>query len=272
MLWWDRKNESLTFRLGGDVPVRVHWTFAVPIVLPFLFEWPERPLGALVHTAIVGVLLFSAVFLHELAHMWAARSRGVDADRIELYLFGGWIFFKPTSRQPNSWIWIIFAGPFVNLVLGVLFLAGYLAFWAFSDPLPYDGGFFTPPPLRSSFLQWTLWLGALVNLALGVLNLLPAFPLDGGIIARELLQPHLGPQRATKIVGACGLMLSALRFPVMLAAAAAGFFVWLPPPFRPNWRALRESGKPKRQREPAIASAEAEEIEWRGKGGWRIRK
>ena len=115
-------------------------------------------------------------------------------------------------------------------------------------------------------------MGVLVNLALGILNLLPAFPLDGGIIARELLQPHLGLQRATKIVGACGLVLSALRFPVMLVAAAAGFFVWLPPPFRANWRALRGSGKAKRRRKPAIASAEAEEIEWRGKGGWRIHK
>ena len=135
MLWWDRKSESLTFRIGGGVPVRVHWTFAVPIVLPFLFEWPERPVDALIHSAILGALLFSAVFLHELAHMWAAQSRGVVADRIELYLFGGRIYFKRSAQGPISWLWIIFAGPLANLVLGVLFLAGYLAFFGTSDPV-----------------------------------------------------------------------------------------------------------------------------------------
>ncbi|ESW86454.1 hypothetical protein X772_13340 [Mesorhizobium sp. LSJC280B00] len=35
---WDRKNDALVFQLNRNIPVRVSWTFAIPIVLPFLNE------------------------------------------------------------------------------------------------------------------------------------------------------------------------------------------------------------------------------------------
>ncbi|WP_395451002.1 site-2 protease family protein [Aminobacter sp. UC22_36] len=119
-----RRVDALTFRVAG-VPVRVHSTFAIPVVLPFLHEWFVRPQHALVFTAIVAVLLFSAVLLHELGHLWAARRRNIATERIELYLFGGRIWFKPLSQLRAQWAWIYAAGPMVNIAMGLLCLAAY---------------------------------------------------------------------------------------------------------------------------------------------------
>lgn len=267
---WDRESECLTFLLGRNVPVYIHWTFAVPIMLPFASEWSTRPLDALIHTSIWAALIFSAVLLHELGHLWAARSRGIGVECIDLYLFGGRIYFRATERH-TSWIWVSFAGPLVNIVLGLLFLAGYFVAASFGEALPYDPRFSVAPPWALSLPEWTLRLGAILNLALAALNLLPAFPLDGGTIARELLLARAGPQRATRIVGICGLLLSILRILVILPAAVGGFLVWLPPPFRENWRAARGTRKT-RPRGRGAKPPKTETVEWRGKGGWPIRK
>ena len=118
---WDKKNAALVFRVNGNVPVRISWTFAIPIVLPFLREWSNRPGNALIHTSIFAVLFFVSVFLHELAHVWAARRQGIGTDRVDLYLFGGVAYFKRGVASSHSWAWIAFAGPLANMVLAVRF-------------------------------------------------------------------------------------------------------------------------------------------------------
>lgn len=265
-----KKNESLTFRLRGGVPVHVHWTFAVPIILPFLFVWQSRPLDALIYTSILAALLFSAIFLHELAHMWAAGSRGIATDRIELYLFGGWTHFKKGERPPASWIWIAFAGPFMNIVLGILFVASYGVTALYLDPLPFEPSLSILAAWPDDLLKRALWIGAILNFLLAILNLLPAFPLDGGLIARELLTPRVGLRRATMIVGVSGLFLSVARFGIILPAAVAGVYVWIPPSFKPNWLAVRGSRKARASSDVATDSPSTGTVEWRGRGGRRV--
>ncbi|WP_395451003.1 site-2 protease family protein [Aminobacter sp. UC22_36] len=119
--------------------------------------------------------------------------------------------------------------------------------------------------------MWTFALGAVLNLALAFLNLLPALPLDGGFIARELLQARLSLQAATRIVGICGLVLSILRIVAILWVASKGFLIWLPPPFGPNWRAVRGIQRAKSPRRKQVPE-ETENLEWRGKDGRPIRR
>jgi len=233
---WDRKNDAFVFRMKGDIPVHVSWTFAIPAILPFVHEWSRHPRSALTHTVIFGVLLFLSVFLHELAHVWAARRQGIGTERIELYLFGGIAWFKRGAASPYGWAWIAFAGPLVNIVLAAGFAA---SFCLLARPLLAVG------PRPDAFLEWTLWLGALMNAVLAILNLLPAYPLDGGAIARHLLAPRFGADTAGRIVGFCGVVLSILRFAVIVPAATAGILLWIPPSFKPNWRAFRATGSKK---------------------------
>ncbi|AZO37774.1 hypothetical protein EOA27_06320 [Mesorhizobium sp. M2A.F.Ca.ET.037.01.1.1] len=169
---WDRKNDAFVFVMKGNIPVHVSWTFAIPAVLPFVHEWSRHPRLALIHTAIFAALLFLSVFLHELAHVWAARRRGIGTQRIDLYLFGGFAWFKPGAASPYGWAWIAFAGPLVNIVLVAGFAAAYYLLARPLLPVDPDGHFSSPPRL-DTLLEWTLWLGALVNAALAILNLLP---------------------------------------------------------------------------------------------------
>ncbi|RAZ89261.1 hypothetical protein DPM33_20190 [Mesorhizobium hawassense] len=267
---WDRKSDAFVFRMKGDIPVHVSWTFAIPAILPFLHEWSRRPQQALIHTVIFAVLLFVSVFLHELGHVRAARRQGIGTARIELYFFGGIAWFKPGLATPHGWAWISFAGPLVNIVLAAGFAASYCLFSGPLLPVEPDGLFSSPLPRPDTLLEWTLWLGALVNAVLAILNLLPAYPLDGGAIARHLLAPRLGADTAARIVGFCGVVLSILRFAVILPAAIAGFLIWIPPSFGPNWRVFRASGRKKPVPQPPPAAPA--DVEWRGKGGWPVKK
>jgi membrane-associated protease RseP (regulator of RpoE activity) len=92
-----------------------------------------------------------------------------------------------------------------------------------------------------AILSRTLLLAAILNLGLGLLNLLPAFPLDGGTIAQDLLGGRLGNRRATLIVGICGLVLTCIGTIVALALLLAGTPVFAPLSFRQNWRAIVEN-------------------------------
>ncbi|KAA3449186.1 hypothetical protein C7I87_17240 [Mesorhizobium sp. SARCC-RB16n] len=273
---WDKKNNTLMFWLRGDIPVRISWTFAIPAVLPFVYEWRISPSEAIAHTFIFAVLLFLSIFLHELAHMRAARRLGVGTDRIDLYLFGGLTYFKPAPALkpcPYMWARIAFAGPSTNIVLAVLFAAcSYLVFGSFIPRDPYGDWLSVP---STGLLALALWLGLLLNLVLFGLNMLPAYPLDGGTIARDLLSPRLGAHRAALVVGICGLALSVLRFAIILPAAAAGVLLWFPPSFRPNWRVVRgQTGKKRKElaKTGEVKPVETEPVEWRGRGGWPTNK
>jgi len=272
LLSWDRKSGALAFRLRGNIPVRVSWTFTIPAVLPFVHEWQMRPREALAHTLIVFVLLFLSVFLHELAHMRIARGKGIGTDRIDLFLFGGLTHFRPGPGSPHAWAWIAFAGPLTNLVLGAAFATAYYLAFGSLVPFARDGMFSWLPRLSAGYLEWALWLGVSLNLILFILNILPAYNLDGGLIVRALLQPRIGADRASRIVGACGVLLSVLRFAIILPAAAAGVLLWFPPSFAPNWNALRGQAKSKPGRRPPGEAGPPERVEWRGRGGWPVRR
>src|SRR5262249_26474783 len=73
-----------------------------------------------------------------------------------------------------------------------------------------------------------------------IVNLLPALPLDGGVIAKELLSPRLGRRRATLIVACCGVVLGCVSGFVALITLLMGTPILSPPSFRQNLPAARE--------------------------------
>ncbi|ESW86453.1 hypothetical protein NKL07_26685 [Mesorhizobium sp. C280B] len=111
-----------------------------------------------------------------------------------------------------------------------------------------------------------------MNVSLIILNILPAYDLDGGVIARHLFLRRFGVRRAAQIVGICGIVLSILRFAIILPAAVAGILLWLPPSFKPNWRAARGVGARKPKPDPSSETDVEKAVEWRGRGGHRIHK
>ena len=143
----------------------------------------------------LGMSAFACVFLHELGHALAAKGFGIATRDITLYPIGGLARLERMPKAAGAELVIALAGPAVNLVLamlltGVVFLA---------DVLPYSWSG------EAAVFATRL---ALVNLLLAAFNMIPAFPMDGGRVARALLSGWLGRLRATEIAVAVGRTLA----------------------------------------------------------------
>jgi Zn-dependent protease/predicted transcriptional regulator len=168
-------------------------------------------------TTVATVLLFfGSLILHELGHAFAARRQGIGVNRIELFLFGGLTEMSRDAETPAEDFKIAAAGPaatflFVLLCLVVdLALVGPHRLW---HAAVLDGRVPITPVLLS--LSWLLPMNILILL----FNLVPAYPLDGGRIARALVWRTTGDKvRGTRAAAKLGQ-----GFAVILG----GFGVWL---------------------------------------------
>lgn len=160
---------DLRFRLFGT-PVRVSplfwlvsaifgWDFAANLGMPYLFLWV--------------VCVFVSILLHEFGHIWAGRAFGSDGE-IVLYSFGGLAVGSRDQRQRWQRIVVSLAGPAIQLALfGTLWIAKQrMGKDAFDEMLPQ---------LRLCY-EILMW----INLYWALFNLLPVWPLDGGMISREV--------------------------------------------------------------------------------------
>ena len=73
------------------------------------------------------------------------------------------------------------------------------------DPVRHRGPFWGHADDAERSLQWL----AYVNLGMLIFNLLPAFPLDGGRIARLLLGNVVPDARAVRLIAGTGLIMGA---------------------------------------------------------------
>jgi Zn-dependent protease len=135
---------------------------------------------------LAGILFFTSLLLHEMAHSLMARHYGIDVPRITLFMFGGVSEMAEEPATPKKEFWIAIVGPAMSLLLGLLFLtlAGILAPPEFGELLLKDqeAALASLAPLSTLLF----WLGP-VNLILAVFNLVPGFPLDGGRVLRAAL-------------------------------------------------------------------------------------
>lgn len=133
--------------------------------------------------AVTAALLFSvSLVLHELGHAIVAKRSGIGISGIDLWFFGGLAKLTRDTSSPGEEFRVAAAGPAVTVVIialcvGASALAGrsgdFLDSAALSDTV-------TTPAL--ALLGWL----ATVNVLLFVFNMVPAFPLDGGRIARAV--------------------------------------------------------------------------------------
>jgi Zn-dependent protease/predicted transcriptional regulator len=133
------------------------------------------PIGAYGLGLAAAVLLFTFVLLHELGHAVVARRHGVEIEEIDLWLLGGVARMKQEPKTAKDELAFAAAGPAVTLVI-VLILAGLHAV------LPVS------VPALTALVDYQLY----VNVLILVLNMLPAFPLDGGRIARAIMWQRSG--------------------------------------------------------------------------------
>jgi Zn-dependent protease len=132
--------------------------------------------------ALVAALFFASAVAHELGHAIVARRRGLDAGPITIHFFGGSASFEPEADNARDEAAIALAGPTVSLAVGAIFVA-------FAALVTGLGGTAWQGPASVAAILGTL------NLMLGAINLLPAYPLDGGRLARAVAWARTGDAR-----------------------------------------------------------------------------
>jgi Zn-dependent protease len=163
------------------------WFVVLFFSIYFLNRQYEQLLGPdgphfLAATAAAG-LFFGSLLLHELGHAVQARREGIEIDGIDLWFFGGVAKLSRDSETPGEEVRVAAAGPAVTALIiltcaGVtLLVANGTAFW--------DAVLLRTTDDVSVGLALAAWL-ATINTILLVFNLIPAFPLDGGRIARSI--------------------------------------------------------------------------------------
>ena len=197
---------------GIRVGVNVSW-FLILFLAIFWLQGPfADELGDDQQGFIVAVLtafgFFGSILLHELGHAVAARREGIEVSGIDLFFFGGMMKMSRETTTPGQEFRVAVAGPLVTLLIIVV---GAIAAMA----LLGADGFWDAARLERTETPgaFELWLSFLVsaNVLLLVFNLVPAFPLDGGRIARAAAWKVTGDRgKATRMSAYLGQAFAVL--------------------------------------------------------------
>jgi Zn-dependent protease len=158
------------------------------------YVWSSGGSGqsALVSGLLFGAVVFGSVLVHELGHAFAARNYRLGPIAITLHGFGGLTRF---SRSPTPWqgILLTLAGPCSGIALGLVVLGIKLAIGPALAGTPAAG-----------VIADLLW----VNLFWSFFNLLPLYPLDGGLILFHALSLRMPPRVAQMWAARVGVVLA----------------------------------------------------------------
>lgn len=173
-----------------------------------------------VYAVSAAVLFFVSLTMHELGHALVARREGIAVVGIDLWFFGGVAKMSRDTNSPGEEFRVAAAGPAVTLVI-VALCVGILAVID-SPQVAGEALTFGIEPGASGIEALVGYLGA-VNAFLLAFNLIPAFPLDGGRLARALVWRITGDRnKATRAAGYAGQGLAYLMIGLGLAMA----FLW----------------------------------------------
>ncbi len=179
-------------------------------------------------TVVSALLFFGSLIVHELGHAIVARRNGIEVRNIQLFLFGGLTQMSRDANTPGEEFRIAAAGPFATFLMVIVFLAVDLAI--VGPHLLWDAIQLTPNIKITPVLLSLSWL-FLMNVVVLVFNLVPAFPLDGGRIARAIVWRTTGDKRrATRTAAQMGqgfaVILAGVGIWLLLAGGAFGG-LWL---------------------------------------------
>jgi Zn-dependent protease len=183
--------------LGWSVPigtyagisVRLHFTFFIFAVLQITVLGP----------VFLGIIWLS-VLLHEFGHALAAKWCDGEAKEIILWPLGGLAMVRP-AFHPTAHLITSAAGPFVSLVLAGLAYGAYYLLIPMGIPL---------------WLVEVIQMTFQINAMLLLFNLIPAFPMDGGRIVRDVLWRWMGVERSTNIAVGLSKLIAAITMVLVL--------------------------------------------------------
>jgi Zn-dependent protease len=164
------------------------------------------------------LLFFGSILLHELGHAFVAVRKGIGVSAITLWMFGGVARLEKDSDSPGTEFKIAVAGPIVTAAIVLVCVAVFLLIDG-PDRLG-DAALGRDDATGSGVAAVIAWLG-FINLLVLIFNLVPAFPLDGGRIARAIAWWRTGSRNTgTRFAATLGEW-----FGLFLILAGLGFFL-----------------------------------------------
>jgi Zn-dependent protease len=224
------------FRIKGiRIGVDYSWFLVLFLIIFWLSSFYRSVIGAgqddlapYVLALASALAFFASILLHELGHALVALRHGIGISDITLWMFGGVARMTRDTDSPGTEFKVAIAGPAVTLVIALacaavgVAAAGADEFWQAMRVVD-DAD-------TSGVLALIAWLAS-INLLVLVFNLIPAFPLDGGRVARAIAWKVTGDRnRATRFAATIGQGFSYLFVGVGLLLAVQGDLiggVWL---------------------------------------------
>jgi Zn-dependent protease len=220
---------------GIRIGVDYSWFFVLFLVILWLSSFYRSVLDASNSDAVPYLLalasalaFFASILLHELGHAFVALRRGIGISDITLWMFGGVARMTRDADSPGTEFKVAIGGPVVTLAIALacfgigIAAAGSDEFW---KAMRVEEGADT-----SGILALIAWLAS-INLLVLAFNLIPAFPLDGGRIARAIAWRVSGDRtRATRAAARLGQGFSYLFIGVGILLAIEGDLIggiWL---------------------------------------------
>src|SRR5215218_5020736 len=214
------------FRVRG---IRIAVDYSWFIVLFLIIFWlsgfyrdvlnePENDTSAYLLAVASAALFFGSILLHELGHAVVAIRHGIGVPAITLWMFGGVARLGKDSDTPGTEFKIAVAGPLVTAAIVIACVAAGLLLAGGDE---FRNAALTEADTRTSGIAALIaWLGT-INLLVLIFNLVPAFPLDGGRIARAIAWWRTGSRNTgTRFAATLGEW-----FGLFLILAGIGYFI-----------------------------------------------
>jgi len=173
---------------GIKVTVDWSWFIVLFIVILYMADFFERLLGEGGTTPFLLALLsaigfFGSILLHEFGHAVVAMRNGIGISSIQLWIFGGMARMDREADTPGTELKVALAGPAVTALIAIALGGVGIAASGWN-------GFEEAVLLESrsdvsGLMALVAWL-VTINLLVLVFNLLPAYPMDGGRVAKAL--------------------------------------------------------------------------------------
>jgi Zn-dependent protease len=194
---------------GIRIGVDPSWFLALFLFIWWLTDYYQAALpggndsGAFALATISALLFFLSILLHELGHAVVAIRNGITIAGIDLWLFGGIAKMSQDTSSPGVEFRVAIAGPVVTLFIAIL--CGGLGILAAGGPDDYWNAIaFDTQGSAGGFVAMMAYLAS-INLVLLIFNMIPAFPLDGGRVARAIAWKVTGDRtRATNFAATLG--------------------------------------------------------------------
>lgn len=194
---------------GIRIGVDYSWFFVLFLIILWLSPDYREIIGAsddsIVPYALAvasALLFFASILLHELGHAVVAIRNGIGIQGITLWMFGGVARLDRDSDSPGTEFKIAIAGPVVTAAIVVICAGLGLLL---TGPNEFGEAALTERGAQTSGAAAVIaWLFT-INLLVLIFNLIPAFPLDGGRVARAIAWWRTGNRAsATRFAAALG--------------------------------------------------------------------